>query len=132
MTVSPAEVDIGESLTISVLLTNTGDLLGGYQVTLKIDNVEIATEDVTLAGGASQTVTFTTAKDVSGTYSVTVDSLSGTLTVKPPPVPPPKPAPPVPSPTPPTAGNQWLIVGIIAGCIIIGLIIWLIIRRLRA
>ena len=139
LTVSPTEVDIGESVIISVILTNTGDLTGDYQVTLKIDNVETATEEVTLAGGASQTVTFTTAKDVSGTYSVTVDSLSGTFMVKPLPVPalvpPPKPASPVPSPTPPptppTAVNQWLIGGIIAGCVVAGLLVYFFVWRKR-
>jgi hypothetical protein len=163
LAVSPAKVDIGESVTIRVLLTNTGDLTGGYQLILKINNVGEATEDVTLAGGDSQTVTFTTTKDIAGSYSVNVDGMSGIFMVKPPPAPAPTPtpkpepkpepapapapapaptpapapaptpAPTVPSPTPSTAVNWWLIGGIIiAGCIIIGLIIWLIIRRLRA
>ncbi len=54
-----------------------------------------------LAVGASQPVAFTTSRDVVGTYSVSLDSLSGTFIVKAPPTPTPTPtpvpAPPVPS-----------------------------------
>ena len=62
-----------EDVTISVLVINTGDLTGTYEVTLKIDNVTVASKDVTLAGGASQTVTFTTAKDAAGVYTIDVE-----------------------------------------------------------
>ncbi len=84
---SPTEVDTGESITISVLITNTGDLTGSYELTLKLDNITVATKDATLAGGASQTVTFTTVKDIAGTYIVNIGGLSGTFTVKPAPAP---------------------------------------------
>ncbi len=119
LTISPTEVDIGESITISTLVANTGDLTGSYKVTLKINNVVVATKDVTLAGGASQKVTFTTVKDVAGTYAVNIDGLSGAFTVK-----------PVIPPPPPI--NWWLIGGIIAGVIIIGMVIWQVIARRRA
>jgi len=66
LAISPAEVDVGKSVTISVLASNTGDLTGSYEVTLKIDNVVVETKEVTLAGGASQKVTFTTTKDIAG------------------------------------------------------------------
>jgi len=120
LTTSPTEVDIGETVTISVQVTNTGELAGSYEVTLKIDNVAVTTKDVTLAGGASQKVTFTTSKDVVGTYTVNVDGLSGTFTVKEAPPPPP---PPI---------NWWLIGGIIAACIIIGVVVWQVLRLRRA
>ncbi len=115
LTISPTEVDIGERVTISVLVANTGDLSGSYTVTLTINDVVVATEDVTLAGGASQEVTFTTVKDVVGTYAVNVDGLSGTFTVK---------APPKPI-------NWWLIGGIIAACIALVAVISLIVTRRR-
>ena len=92
LTISPAEVDIGRSVTISALITNIGDLAGSYKITLKIENVAVATKDVTLAGGASQKVTFTTTQDIAGTYTIDVDGLSGIFTVKTPPPPPPAPA----------------------------------------
>jgi len=139
LTVVPGEVEPGEKVTIGVKVTNTGDLSGSYEVTLKIDKVAVATQDVTLEGGASQTVTFTTSKDAAGTYNVNVDDLSDTLTVKAAPAPPapaPAPAPPAPAPVPapvpaPTAINWWLIGGIIAAVIIISITVVLLIRRRR-
>jgi len=113
LSIAPAAVDIGKTVTITVLVTNTGDLTGSYQVTLEIDNVVVATKDVALDSGASQMATFTTSKDVAGTYKVKVNGLSGTFTVKAPPV--------LPKPI-----NWWLIGGIIAGVIVIGVVIMLV------
>ena len=87
LSISPAEVDIGESVTLSTRITNTGDLTGSYKVTLGIDGAAVTTRNVTLAGGASQMLTFTTSEDTAGTYTVTVNSKSGTFTVKAPPSP---------------------------------------------
>ena len=118
LTISPATVEIGETVTIKVMVTNTGGLKGTYQATLKIDGVEVEIEEVTLAGGASQQVTFTTSKDAAGSYSVSIANLSGTFTVEPAPAP---------------AVNWGLIGGIIgAAVVIILLAIWLVLRRRRA
>ena len=116
LTISPAEIDIGESVTISTLVTNTGDLTGSYEVTLKIDNIVVATKDVTLDGGASQGVSFTISKDVTATYAISVNGLAGTFTVKPPPA--------VPL-------NWWVIAGIIAGIVAGATVVWLTIIRRR-
>ena len=117
LTISPAEVDIGESVTVSILVTNTGDLAGSYEVTLKIDEAVVATKGVTLDGGASQSVTFTISKDVVATYTISIDGLTGTFVVKLPPA--------VPL-------NWWLIGGIIAVVVAVIVFIWLNIIRRRA
>jgi len=122
LSVTPAEVDIEERVTISVLVANTGDLADTYKVTLKINNVVVDTKDVTLDGGASQKVTFVISRDVAGSYTVNVDALSGTFVVKA------APPPPV-SPVPPKPIDWWLIGSIIAGCITIGVVIALVVRR---
>ncbi len=111
LSVTPTEANIGENVSISVLVTNTGDLTGNYQVILKIDGVAVATEDVELAGRASQTVTFTTANDVAGTYSANVNGVSGTFTVKT--------AAPAALPTEPS--NWWLISIIAIAVVVAGL-----------
>jgi len=141
LSITPAEVDVGKSATISVVVTNAGDLRDSHKVILKIDNVVIDTKDVALAGGTSQKVTFTASKDAAGSYTVNVDGLSGTLVVKgvpPPPAPPPAPPPPAPpAPAPPVVPpappappiNWWLIGGIIAAVIIIGVVIWWVFGR---
>jgi len=80
--ITPGEVDIGEEITIGALITNTGNLPGSHEVTFKINDEVIRTEEVTLAGGASQMVSCTTTKDVDGTYVAIVDNLSRTFVVK--------------------------------------------------
>jgi len=139
LTISPSQVDIEETVNISLLVTNTGDLTDSYEVILRIDNVVVATKDVTMAGEDSQTVTFTTSKDVAGTYTVNVDGLSGTFVVKTIPAlstPLPAPAPPVAPPVPPAAPvipppNWWLIGGIIAGFVVIGVLVNFFVSRKR-
>jgi hypothetical protein len=83
LSISPAEVEIGEEVVISVTVLNTGEQSGNYEVTLKIDNVVVATEEIIyLAGGADQKVTFTISRDAPDTYAVNVNGLSGTLVVR--------------------------------------------------
>ncbi len=147
-TITPSEVDIGEEVTISVGITNTGDFKGSYQVALKIDNVAIATRTITLTGQASRKITFTTIQDAAGSYTVNVNDLSGTFIVKAPPAPAPAPAPappPPPAPAPPITPappapavppvtpvvNWWIIGAVIAVVIIIGLITWQVVARRR-
>jgi len=129
LSISPAEVDIAETVTISAVVTNTGTAAGSYEVTLKIKGVVEATKEVTLKAGASEEVTFTTAKDVAGSYSVDVNGLSGSFTVKEKPAPP----PPPPPPPPPKPGINWLVLwGVIGGCVVVGLLIYFLVIRRRA
>lgn len=81
LSISPLEANIGETVNISVLVTNTGEQEGNYIVTLKINEVIEETREITLAGG-SETVTFTTTKDKAGTYSVDVNGLYSSFEVK--------------------------------------------------
>jgi hypothetical protein len=118
LTISPTTAEIGQTVTISVLVTNDGDLSGIYRVTAKIDNVALPSTDVTVAGHSSQTVTFTTTKGTAGTYTVTVDGLSGTFTVK-------SAAPPEPI----KVINWWLIGGIIAAVVVVAVLVSLTIKR---
>jgi len=80
--ISPSEVDIGQMVTISVLVINSGNLEDTYQVALEIDNKVAATEEVTVSAGFSKEVTFTISKDIAGTYSVDVNGLTDSFTVK--------------------------------------------------
>ncbi len=142
LSISPSEVAIGETVTISVTVANTGNASGSYEMTLKINDVVDATKEVTLEAGASKEVTFTTAKDVAGSYSVAVNGLTGSFTVKvaapPPPTPtPPAPAPtpapaPAPTPTPEKPFNWPLVGGIIAGVVVVGLGVFFWMRRRAA
>ncbi len=118
--VTPAEVDIGEKVTISVVVANTDDARGTHEVTLKIEEAVVAIEELTLAGGFSQTVTFTIAEDTAGTHTVSVDGLAGTFEVKAAP------------PAPPQPINWWLIGGIAASFLALLVFIGLTLSRRRA
>ena len=116
LSVLPAEVEPGEAVTIAVLVANTGGESGSYTVVLKIDGVKEAEETVTVAAGDSQEVSFSVTKDEPGTYSVSVDGLSGSFTMI----------------APPPGVNWPLIGGIIGGVILIGLLIFFLAVRRRA
>jgi len=140
LTISPSKVGIGAEVTISVLVSNTGDFSDSYKVILKIDDALVATKEVTLPGLSSQKVTFTTTRDVAGTHAVDVNGLAGTFEVvetQPAPAPPaPTPPPttptiPAPPPSPPLI--NWYLIGIVAAaCTIIGVVVWLVVSRRRA
>ncbi len=78
---SPAEMYIGETSTVSVTVANTGDLSGTYSVVLKVDGVVLETEQVTLDGHDSRTVDFSVSPNTPGTFNIGVGSLSGILSV---------------------------------------------------
>jgi len=140
LNISPAEVNIRESVTISVTVTNTGDLAGSYEVSLKIDNVVAQTKVIELAGSSEQKVTFSAAKDTAGIYTVDVNGISGSFVVKEeaplvvteekPLTPALEPAP-APEPTPTPKYNWWLTGGIIAGVIAAGLLSFFLVRKRR-
>ena len=128
LSISPIEANIGESVTISVLVANTGEGAGSYTITLKINGVEEATEEITLAGGASDTVIFTTVQDEAGTYSVDVDGLRDSFMVKKSPAS--TMSPPVAPPSAPPSRVNWAILGPIIG-VAVFLAIFLPIRQRR-
>lgn len=79
--ISPVDVVVGEEITVTVDVVNIGEETGTATVTLKVNGVVEAEKEVTLAGGASQTVSFTLTWDTAGVYEVQVDSLVETITV---------------------------------------------------
>jgi len=155
LTVSPAQVEPGETVTIEAEVTNSGGSTGDYTATLKINDVIVDSISLTLDPGEDETVSFSIAKETTGTYLVQLAGLEGTFTVIEPtelsPSPPPvAPAPPeeVP-PTPPAAEEvsppappappeeasppsrvNWAILGPIIG-VAVFLAIFLPIRRRR-
>ncbi len=143
LTVQPAEVQPKEAVTITVSLSNTGGTEGSYTVVLKINGVKETEQSITIAADASKTVTFIVAKEAAGRYNVAVDGMSGSFVVVAPAIAPPPPAPaPVPSPAPappappppaptpvPPAPNWPLIGGLIAASVVLGLLIFFLIRR---
>jgi len=122
LVITPAEVNISETVTISLKVTNTGEAEGTYEATLKVNGVVLETREVTLDGGASQTVTFTTSRDAAGTYTVSADGLAGTFSVR---------EAAAPPPPPPTPFNWWLVIGPVIAVVVIVIMLWLVFIRRR-
>jgi len=155
LSISLAEVNIGDEVTVSLFVTNTGGKSGSYKVTLKINGVVEATKEVKVSAGFSKEVTFTISKDIAGTYSVTVNGLTDSFTVKaeeeetvviPAPSTPssdeetspspsaeetsPSPSAEETSPPPPSKEINWPVLGgVIGGVVAIGLLIFFLVRR---
>jgi hypothetical protein len=156
--IAPDEIESGEMVTISTLITNTGDLTDTYEVTLKINGSIVEVKEAEVIGGEDEKVVFSVTAEEAGTYKVDVNGLAGSFVVKEkavssappapsspapisalPPLPPespeaetpqvtpPAPLPPLPSVEP----TNWpLIGGITAGVIVLGLLIFFLVRRL--
>jgi hypothetical protein len=82
--ITPVEASVGEEVSVSASVTNSGNGSGDYEVVLELDNKPVDTREVNLEAGASQTVTFTTTPEVAGTYNVELNGLSGSFKVSPP------------------------------------------------
>lgn len=127
LNISPTEVEIGETVNITVLVANTGGQSGSYQVILKINSVaeaggEVASmaeadREVAISASASKQVSFTTSKDTPGLYLVEVNGLTGSFEVNQPL----SPAEPI---------NWWLIGGIIAAVAIVAFVTFLLRRMM--
>ncbi|GEM_PF-5015595 len=92
LTVTPAEVKPDEVVTVSISVTNTSANEGSYKVVMVekavpavTSNVLEYTNPVTLKAGETKTVTFTTSRSLSGTYSVEIGTKSGQYFVNSPP-----------------------------------------------
>jgi transcriptional regulator with XRE-family HTH domain len=150
LTITPAEVDIADRVTIGATISNTGDLSGSHKAALKINGEETTTSEVSLGGHEATKITFITIHGSPGEYAVEVDGLKGSFTVRPapsepivitvppsplPPTPTPAPAPPAPSPTPPTpvpteGVNVWMLIIIaVATVVVAGVALWLFVFR---
>ena len=82
LSLSPNLLNPGQNVTITAKVTNTGGTEGSYTATLKINGAAQATKEVTLAAGASTTVSFVVeAGDAAGDYAVEIGGQSTTFTV---------------------------------------------------
>jgi len=75
--VSPVSGPAPLMITVTVRVTNTGDLAGSYTADLMINGVKVDSRTVNLNGGESTTLTYTRILSA-GTYRVTVDTLPAT------------------------------------------------------
>ncbi len=82
LNISPSSVETGKSSTVSVEVSNYGDIEGSHRVSISIDGTEEQSETVKVKGNSSEDVTFKVSKDSSGRYTVSSEGYSKTLTVQ--------------------------------------------------
>jgi len=82
LTISPDEVNAGEAVNIIMSVSNIGGAAGNYKLTLSIDGVVEATEEITLEPGATEAVPFRVAKETAGTHTVDINNITGSFVVK--------------------------------------------------
>lgn len=87
LSITPATVEPGVAVTVSVLVTNIADVDRTCQVTLMVDGTTHEIREVTVAVGESMTTTFTTTSNEIGTHYIDVNGLAGEFVVELPPSP---------------------------------------------
>lgn len=81
LVISPEQVKVGEQVTVSADITNSGEIPGNYTVTLRVNDADEETKTVTLGANETKTASFAVTGSNSGTYSISLGGLSGSLTV---------------------------------------------------
>ena len=79
--IEPSSATIGQMVSVSVDVTNTGGTEGTYNVIFLVNGVEESNENISLAPDASQTVTFNLTRDTVGVYEIEMSGLKSELTV---------------------------------------------------
>jgi hypothetical protein len=85
LVVSPATVNVGEPVSISVNVTNNGDVTGTFDIVLFINSNlgDMRTQTITLAARGSQVVTFTVIENTAGPYNASINQkVNKNFTVK--------------------------------------------------
>jgi hypothetical protein len=125
LSINTSVVRPGEPVTISTVVTNAGDSEGTYTAILKINGDEESRKEITVGAGKSDNVTFNITRNIEGSYTVNIDNTFGQFTVSVPETTLPKPTETL-SPPP----IYWASIAIIiVGSVIIGLTIYLLLRR---
>jgi len=82
LVVAPERVKQGDTIVISTVVVNTGEVSGAYSVVLKVKGVAESIQEVSLGPGESQRVAFEVTKDAPGFYQVDLEGLTGRFVVE--------------------------------------------------
>jgi hypothetical protein len=81
ITISPQTVKPDEKVTIQASVTNSGDLSGSYKLVLKINDRQVDSKEVMVAGGKTENVSFEVQRGIEAEYTVDVNGQKGQFTV---------------------------------------------------
>jgi hypothetical protein len=82
VSIKPERVKQGQTVAISLTVTNTGERPGVYNANLLIKGMTEASEDVSLDPGETKSVTFNVIKDTAGFYPISIDGHNGRFVVE--------------------------------------------------
>ncbi|MFA5309344.1 MAG: Ig-like domain-containing protein, partial [Dehalococcoidales bacterium] len=85
LNINPARVSPGDTVSIGLLVANSGDIPGIYVASLVIDGVVLEVKDISITAGNSATVSFSLASAGIGEHQVQIGGLTGAFTVTAPP-----------------------------------------------
>ena len=81
LVILPPQALPGREVSVICSVANSGEVDGHYLVYLRVDGVQVDSKNVPVPAGATQTVTFSLARETSGTYHVAINDLQGTLVI---------------------------------------------------
>jgi hypothetical protein len=81
LNIDPTSTIPGEGITISVSVSNTGELSEDYEVVLLIDGTAIETRVITLDGGNTEECRFNIVPEITGEHAVNVNGLTGAFEI---------------------------------------------------
>jgi hypothetical protein len=81
ITISPQTVKADDKVTIQASVTNSGDLSGSYKLVLKINDRQVDSKEVMVAGGKTENVSFEVQRGIEAEYTVDVNGQKGRFTV---------------------------------------------------
>jgi hypothetical protein len=83
LTITPAEAEEAEPVTITANITNIGDLEGTYDANLTINSVLSQNQTLIVPGNNTSVIAeFTVIEETIGTYTVELGGLTGSFTIK--------------------------------------------------
>ncbi len=82
LVISPERVRQGESINISVIVTNNGEIGGDHSLVLNMKGAVESVQEVSLGPGESKRVDFNIIKNTPGFYNVELEGLTGRFVVE--------------------------------------------------
>jgi hypothetical protein len=81
LVVDPIAAETGEPISVSVNVTNIGDLEGNYTANLLINNLVNNNQTVDLPAGQTSTIEFSVTENIAGNYTAQIEDLSASFNV---------------------------------------------------
>ena len=81
LTVTRSDVSVGETATVSINVTNTGDVNGIYTAVLTVNGQEAGQKDVSVGPRGIERATFQVTKNTPGSYKLSIGDSTATLNV---------------------------------------------------